>query len=69
VALRLSKNKFTGKGGTDTGNRLFNTIRLDLGYLQLYREHIAVSMVISRRLYTHFLVVPSNMNIKIFGFF
>lgn len=29
VALRLSKNKFTGKGGTDTGNRLFNTTRLD----------------------------------------
>ncbi|KAG6906018.1 hypothetical protein DXG01_016282 [Tephrocybe rancida] len=29
VALRLSKNKFTGKGGTDTGNRLFNTTWLD----------------------------------------
>ncbi|KAI2637444.1 uracil phosphoribosyltransferase-domain-containing protein [Xylaria nigripes] len=26
VALRISNNKFTGKGGTDTGNRLFNTI-------------------------------------------
>jgi uracil phosphoribosyltransferase/adenylate kinase/phosphoserine phosphatase len=25
VALRLSENKFTGKGTTDTGNRLFNT--------------------------------------------
>jgi uracil phosphoribosyltransferase len=25
-ALRLSKNKYLGKGGTDTGNRLFNTI-------------------------------------------
>ncbi|KAJ9302282.1 hypothetical protein DTO271G3_1148 [Paecilomyces variotii] len=25
VALRLSKNKYTGSGGTDTGNRLFNT--------------------------------------------
>ncbi|KAJ9156808.1 uracil phosphoribosyltransferase protein [Coniochaeta hoffmannii] len=29
VALRLSDNKFTGKGTTDTGNRLFNTTRLD----------------------------------------
>ncbi|KAF8161695.1 uracil phosphoribosyltransferase [Crassisporium funariophilum] len=29
VALRLSRNKFTGKGGTDTGNRLFNTAWLD----------------------------------------
>lgn len=29
MALRLSKNKFTGKGGTDTGNRLFNTTQLD----------------------------------------
>ena len=29
VALRLSKTKFTGKGGTDTGNRLFNTTHLD----------------------------------------
>ncbi|KAK6592003.1 uracil phosphoribosyltransferase [Botrytis cinerea] len=28
VALRLSENKFTGKGTTDTGNRLFNTIYL-----------------------------------------
>lgn len=28
VALRLSENKFTGKGNTDTGNRLFNTTRL-----------------------------------------
>lgn len=25
-ALRISQNKYTGKGGTDTGNRLFNTI-------------------------------------------
>ncbi|KAK3312150.1 hypothetical protein B0H66DRAFT_632633 [Apodospora peruviana] len=29
VALRLSENKFTGRGGTDTGNRLFNTPHLD----------------------------------------
>ncbi|KAK1752606.1 uracil phosphoribosyltransferase-domain-containing protein [Echria macrotheca] len=29
VALRLSQNKFTGRGGTDTGNRLFNTTRLE----------------------------------------
>jgi uracil phosphoribosyltransferase len=29
VALRLSDNKFTGKGTTDTGNRLFNTTQLD----------------------------------------
>jgi len=28
VALRLSDNKFTGTGTTDTGNRLFNTTRL-----------------------------------------
>lgn len=28
VALRLSDNKFTGKGTTDTGNRLFHTTRL-----------------------------------------
>ncbi|RYP65667.1 hypothetical protein DL769_006246 [Monosporascus sp. CRB-8-3] len=28
VALRLSENKFTGKGSTDTGNRLFNTTHL-----------------------------------------
>ena len=28
VALRISENKFTGKGGTDTGNRLFNTTNL-----------------------------------------
>ena len=28
VALRLSDNKFTGKGTTDTGNRLFNTTQL-----------------------------------------
>lgn len=28
VALRLSKNKYTGSGGTDTGNRLFNTAYL-----------------------------------------
>ena len=25
VALRLSDNKYTGRGTTDTGNRLFNT--------------------------------------------
>lgn len=25
VALRTSANKYTGSGGTDTGNRLFNT--------------------------------------------
>ncbi|KAJ0334344.1 hypothetical protein COL5a_000398 [Colletotrichum fioriniae] len=29
VSLRLSENKFTGSGGTDTGNRLFNTVHLD----------------------------------------
>jgi orotate phosphoribosyltransferase len=29
VALRLSDNKFQGQGGTDTGNRLFNTTHLD----------------------------------------
>lgn len=29
VALRLSDNQFTGKGTTDTGNRLFNTTHLD----------------------------------------
>lgn len=28
VALRVSENKFTGSGGTDTGNRLFNTTHL-----------------------------------------
>ena len=28
IALRLSENKFTGSGGTDTGNRLFNTTAL-----------------------------------------
>ncbi|KAJ3760392.1 uracil phosphoribosyltransferase-domain-containing protein [Lentinula raphanica] len=28
VALRMSENKFTGRGTTDTGNRLFNTTRL-----------------------------------------
>ncbi|KAK2742919.1 hypothetical protein FQN57_005049 [Myotisia sp. PD_48] len=28
VALRISKNKFTGSGGTDTGNRLFGTTHL-----------------------------------------
>jgi uracil phosphoribosyltransferase/phosphoserine phosphatase len=28
VALRLSTNKFTGEGTTDTGNRLFNTTHL-----------------------------------------
>ncbi|KAF7561252.1 hypothetical protein G7046_g2879 [Stylonectria norvegica] len=29
VALRMSDNKFTGKGTTDTGNRLFNTTHMD----------------------------------------
>lgn len=29
VALRKSTNKYTGKGTTDTGHRLFNTTRLD----------------------------------------
>jgi len=29
VALRLSANKYKGKGNTDTGNRLFNTTHLD----------------------------------------
>ena len=28
IALRLSDNKFTGRGNTDTGNRLFNTTHL-----------------------------------------
>lgn len=28
VALRLSENKFIGQGGTDTGNRLFNTTHM-----------------------------------------
>lgn len=28
ISLRLSGNKFTGKGTTDTGNRLFNTTYL-----------------------------------------
>lgn len=28
IALRLSENKFTGRGGTDTGNRLFNTTHI-----------------------------------------
>lgn len=28
IALRLSENKFTGSGNTDTGNRLFNTTHL-----------------------------------------
>ncbi|KAI0969474.1 uracil phosphoribosyltransferase-domain-containing protein [Xylaria arbuscula] len=28
IALRLSENKFTGQGTTDTGNRLFNTTQL-----------------------------------------
>ncbi|KAK2850647.1 hypothetical protein FQN49_005459 [Arthroderma sp. PD_2] len=28
VALRLSQNKYTGRGSTDTGNRLFNTTSL-----------------------------------------
>ena len=29
VALRKSDNAYTGKGSTDTGNRLFNTVQLD----------------------------------------
>ncbi len=29
VALRISENKYTGSGTTDTGNRLFNTAHLD----------------------------------------
>ncbi|KAJ5463761.1 hypothetical protein N7475_008705 [Penicillium sp. IBT 31633x] len=29
IALRLSDNKFVGKGNTDTGNRLFNTVHVD----------------------------------------
>ncbi|KAK4152281.1 hypothetical protein C8A00DRAFT_35024 [Chaetomidium leptoderma] len=29
VALRLSENKFQGRGGTDTGNRLFNTTQFN----------------------------------------
>ncbi|KAB5533371.1 uracil phosphoribosyltransferase-domain-containing protein [Coniochaeta sp. 2T2.1] len=29
VALRLSTNKYTGRGVTDTGNRLFNTTQLE----------------------------------------
>lgn len=29
VALRLSSNNFTGRGSTDTGNRLFNTTHRD----------------------------------------
>lgn len=29
VTLRLSDNKYTGRGGTDTGHRLFNTTNLD----------------------------------------
>ncbi len=29
VALRLSENRYTGLGTTDTGNRLFNTTHLD----------------------------------------
>jgi uracil phosphoribosyltransferase len=28
IALRLSDNKFTGRGTTDTGNRLFNTTHM-----------------------------------------
>lgn len=28
VTLRLSKNQFTGRGSTDTGNRPFNTTHL-----------------------------------------
>ena len=29
VTLRVSKNKYTGTGGTDTGHRLFNSTHLD----------------------------------------
>jgi uracil phosphoribosyltransferase len=29
VALRLSENKYQGRGGTDTGNRLFNTTQFN----------------------------------------
>ncbi|KAK7051776.1 uracil phosphoribosyltransferase [Favolaschia claudopus] len=29
VALRVSENKYTGRGGTDTGHRLFNSTHLD----------------------------------------
>ncbi|KAJ5219514.1 hypothetical protein N7468_008718 [Penicillium chermesinum] len=29
IALRLSDNQFTGRGSTDTGHRLFNTVHLD----------------------------------------
>ena len=29
VALRISKHKYKGVGGTDTGHRLFNTTHLD----------------------------------------
>lgn len=29
ITLRVSANKYTGKGGTDTGNRLFGTTLLD----------------------------------------
>lgn len=29
IALRESDNKYTGKGGTDTGHRLFNTTHMD----------------------------------------
>lgn len=28
-AMRVSENKFTGRRGTDTGNRLFNTMQLE----------------------------------------
>ena len=29
LALRVSENKYVGKGGTDTGNRLFGTVSID----------------------------------------
>lgn len=29
IAMRISKNKYPGRGGTDTGHRLFNTTHLD----------------------------------------
>ena len=29
LALRVSDNKYTGRGGTDTGHRLFNTPYFD----------------------------------------
>lgn len=37
IALRISKNKYKGVGGTDTGHRLFNTTHLD--WKLLWRRH------------------------------